>query len=560
MSGVPILRRITQGSVLAMDYSAVPDGTELNGHDGWVVFQNGGSGNNLYEIRDGHIQTKASTTTQLALWGTATAGLPGQCVSVEVSVPGLDTTVAGAAANGYLDHSENVHCWLESVNFEWRHRSGTADYGQGVLFRNGAHNAGIAVDTWALVRLGVVHQPSDVAVTPRGALYVGGTAMGSPQDVTLGTGANSGTAYPGVFAWGATGAKFRNLLVTRDHRIAVVGLAGNQGFRLYDGSDNVLASSGTQSGGTAHVNAGPLSWPITGYVQVFDDTGTWADPSTNGRYPASGSAPDMFGGDVFEMATSPRYLVQVNWDDTDQWPAFWTDPATKDLSPNVTEIHLQRQAGNPDIQVDTAEVVVDDPNGDYIPANPNSAIYPNVRLGRKMRIAYTHTDGEVYPLFYGTISEYQPHLRWPKRRTTIRAESPLRALVQAPGTVPASTGSTEVVASGGAAGILVDVLDGVAGTIVPTLNRQLDHTPDQVSDFAAYEVDSIGDALQQLALITDSIYWAKPLYRQFAGSPDWVFRWQARSAKLGSATADFEWDTEDGDCDDLTLRYTGDVV
>lgn len=125
---------------------------------------------------------------------------------------------------------------------------------------------------------------------------------------SLGTPFNAGagpTAAGVIGMMGYGGAPvFDWVLVSSDHIITVNGLSGTQGFRLLDPSDVVIGSSAVQTAGAATLDIATLTDGLTtGYLQVYQDAGTWASPTTNGRYPAvSGNATDICGGDAYLLS------------------------------------------------------------------------------------------------------------------------------------------------------------------------------------------------------------------------------------------------------------------
>jgi hypothetical protein len=122
-------------------------------------------------------------------------------------------------------------------------------------------------------------------------------SLGTPFHSTTGP-----TAAGVVGLMGYGGAPlFDWVLVSSDHLITVTGLTGTQGFRLFDSGASVIGSSGTQSSGSATLDLATLTDGLTtGFLQVYDDAGTWAVPTTGARYPAvSGNATDICGGDVY---------------------------------------------------------------------------------------------------------------------------------------------------------------------------------------------------------------------------------------------------------------------
>lgn len=118
--------------------------------------------------------------------------------------------------------------------------------------------------------------------------------------------AGSGPTAAGVVGMmGYGGAPlFDWVLVSSDHLLAVGGLTTGQGFQLLDASDVVIGSSGAETAGTATLDIATLVDGLTtGYLQVYNDQGTWADPVSGARYPAvSGNATDLCGGDIYLSA------------------------------------------------------------------------------------------------------------------------------------------------------------------------------------------------------------------------------------------------------------------
>jgi hypothetical protein len=326
MSDPRLVRPIT-GLVKVLDLTGVPDGIELNGFRHWVVYQNGGAGNGFWEIRGGELRTKATLAWAMALWGDPDVGLPGHCVQAEVCSPGFtgaDPT-PGVVANGALDHSEDTRVVVWSNAFEWRERAG-ADWGSGFAITTGATGIPFTNNTFHALRMASVQQIVG-GTHARGGLWVDLTEVQLFDLATgIGTGINDGSrTYPGVISWQSAGTRIRNYRVYRDYRITVDGLTGTQGFRVYDSGGSVLLESNAQSGNRAWVDAGTLDWPFTGYLQVFNDAGTWADPvALNARYPESGT--DSFsGGDFLEYATR-TFGFQVNFLQTPNWPDEWDQP------------------------------------------------------------------------------------------------------------------------------------------------------------------------------------------------------------------------------------------
>lgn len=126
------------------------------------------------------------------------------------------------------------------------------------------------------------------------------TALGTlavPFAPTLGP---TAAGYPGLMAYGGGSVLWDWVLVSSDHQITVNGLTGAQAWRLFDASHTLLASSATQSGGSAAISIATLGdGLLTGSLEVYTST-TWAVLLAS--YPPSGVATDLCGGDQFLYA------------------------------------------------------------------------------------------------------------------------------------------------------------------------------------------------------------------------------------------------------------------
>lgn len=537
---------VRNGLVQALSLVGVTDGTDLNGWNSWQVYENGGSGNGFYEIRAGEIRQTSANTTQLALWGLGAVGLPGQCIAAEVYSTNWGD-YQGLVANGKLDHSDDIRAFLFNT-WEIRHRSGS-DYGQGFLVGTGTLTGQpFTTGQWYDAKFGVIQDTG--ASHPR----VSGSfnEVIFQADNTTSTGINDGSlTYPGLISWaGANEMRWRNLRVTHDYRLSVTGLTGTMGFRLYDSGGTVVQSSSAQSGNEAHVNLIDLPWPFVGYLQIFNDAGTWADSAgSRGRWPASDTA-SIYGGHVIELP-SFTFAVQVNTDNTAAWPDFWTIPASKNWTLDVVDIVIEREAANPDIGADTLTLTLRDPDRKYVPAKTDSPLYPNLRLNRPVRVV-VELNGTYYPLFYGTIASYKPQGQFGERATVVRAESPLRAVANAQ--VQATITAAVIVGDDQTSGAVWEALEAIRD-LVDAAHRTLDPSPDAVPSDLQTQPSEPASTLQQLAIVADALYGVHPRYRTLTDDPDWVFFWQYRDAKL-AVTADWTWDAA---TDGLTwdAEYTG---
>lgn len=105
--------------------------------------------------------------------------------------------------------------------------------------------------------------------------------------------------WPGIGIYG--GAPEIDLFcVYRDRTIRVYGLAGtNYAFRLYDSSNTLVGSSGTEVNGVATLDIMTLiDCPFAGHIILYTDN-TYGTQVTDARWPAAGNDPTICGGDDF---------------------------------------------------------------------------------------------------------------------------------------------------------------------------------------------------------------------------------------------------------------------
>lgn len=562
------LGRITAGLLKAADFTGVANGTDLHGLHNWTCYRSAGAATGLFTIQSGEINSADNVSFAMALWGDPDVASHGQCVRGQVMSPNWASLVLGFCADGALDHSADLRGFLGNT-WELTSRSGTADYGEGFPISSGTTPGQPLVNgQYYDFLMAAVQNPLGGGTHPRGGSAYGISVQLAFNDTNTGlsSGINDGSnTYPGVYYFAAPNARWRNIKVYRDYRITVQGLSGTMAFRLYDSLGAVLASSGAQSGGEAHVNVHLLSWPITGYIQVFT-TDTYAIALPQGRYPTlHGLATDLTGGDVFDQVTITGYSVgiQINWDDSrDSGPdAEWAIPSSKNVEGDLVALDLSVVAADPRIEVDTCQLTLRDPNGQYVPANTAGALYPNVRLAREGRVIFT-VDGVSACRFYGLVSEYHPLLmdratNPPEQQCVIRLESPLRALA-----------SSQVQLGGAPSGVLVNP-DGVTGVIpsiltllpdlFPAITWALDPTPDEAPVGFLSPTMTVQTALEQCAILSDSIYAITPHLKLSTAEPNYYFKWQSRDVAL-AASADHVWRDIDGSIGRLDARYTADIL
>ncbi len=102
-----------------------------------------------------------------------------------------------------------------------------------------------------------------------------------------------------------------NIAICGSDKIRMRNLPTGYGIRIYDQSDTVLASA-TESSGVATLDLSALDFPITGYVKVFSDGGTWASPQSNSRFPSLGTN-DFYGGDEYTFDLSGYSVIGTDF-------------------------------------------------------------------------------------------------------------------------------------------------------------------------------------------------------------------------------------------------------
>lgn len=123
------------------------------------------------------------------------------------------------------------------------------------------------------------------------------SANAGPFELRLGAPNNGG----GTSDW-----RIDNLDVCLSNSIVVRGVPTGGSVRLYDSGGSTLASA-TESGGTATLDCSSLAFPITGYLKVFTDSYTTL--ASYGRFPATGNASDIRGGDRYGYAVTEYATV-----------------------------------------------------------------------------------------------------------------------------------------------------------------------------------------------------------------------------------------------------------
>lgn len=562
---MPGLSRTLSGFLAAADFSGVPDGTELHNFQNWKAFRSVGSPNGLFRIQDEEIESVDNVSYAMILWGDDSVKNPGHCIRGEVMSGNWNTLVPGLVANGTLDHAYDIRGILGN-SWELATRFGTpGDYGEGFVIGTGT-TPGQPLTNGAYYDflVAAVQNPGIGFHNRGGSAYNNGTHI-ALNDTNLGllSGLNDGSeTYPGVYYFATGGARWRNLKVYTDYRLTVRGLTASQSFRLFDSGGSPVLDAPTQSGGETHVNIYLLTWPFTGYIQVYEDT-TWATPVTALRFPSSGNDSNINGGDIYDVSSNADQAVQVNWDDAPNPPDEWTVPSNKDVTIDVIDVDVVQYAANPQITRDTATFILRDPLGKYVPARVTSPLYPNVKPGKWIRWVVTE-NGITKCRFVGKILEFQPVVSPPQsggrreQQSTIRAESPIRELAKV-GLTLVTLPSGVLVNTDGVTGVIPYLLS-LVPDIIPPANWDLTPTPDTVESGFFESAKNFLTALQQCAILSNSIYFVEPQLRTSVPGVNWTFRWMPGDAQHDQV-ADHTWVDTDDDIHEFTpVRFTLDQI
>ncbi|MDA4117180.1 MAG: hypothetical protein OK455_02430 [Thaumarchaeota archaeon] len=106
----------------------------------------------------------------------------------------------------------------------------------------------------------------------------------------------------------------RGFYVTNGDSVNVTGLPSKATIaEIVDNDGNVLAAGPVKSG-TATIDLGGRSFPIAGYIEIFDNDHTMTNASTVARTQKEVS---IFGGDVFSVGPNPSTTSQLTVDSQD---------------------------------------------------------------------------------------------------------------------------------------------------------------------------------------------------------------------------------------------------
>jgi hypothetical protein len=252
------------------------------------------------------------------------------------------------------------------------------------------------------------------------------------------------------------------------------------------------------------------------------------------------------------------WVVQVDWADADTSPP-WSDADTLTYTAAVQRIDIERRAFHRSLRSDTCSVTLIDSGFDIRPSKGSSALWPNVLLGRRLRVlAQTAPGSGVWePWFFGYIRDYQPAPNDDlPTTTTVLADGPLAALASMQvalspsiGAVvwdsddPFHTGLWHLLNEAGLYGGPFLQLDNVGAVTLPDDWAGTTAEGDDPLDATKWTVKSFADWLGYLAGKAGCFVSAEPQYVVSDGDPDFLLHWYQT---LPSRPTDFSWSAPAG--------------
>lgn len=233
-------------------------------------------------------------------------------------------------------------------------------------------------------------------------------------------------------------------------------------------------------------------------------------------------------------------MAQVNWSNSNTWPMWEQSHANYIIEQGLLKCDITRWLFQNELRGSTARLEFLDHTEAVRLGKPSSLLYPNVQLGRRVRVlAQTAMGSGVWiPHFFGYISNIEPDTSGAiPSKTVITASSPLDMLADLDVTLPPSDHPLVYNAADTDHSALWLLL--LAANLWGTNLIDLD-------DVGAVTIDGIWgngtkrftDWLSELVGFAGTVAYAAPKYAVAGGDPDWQFRWLRPGP---SSTADFHW-------------------
>lgn len=246
------------------------------------------------------------------------------------------------------------------------------------------------------------------------------------------------------------------------------------------------------------------------------------------------------------------FLVQINWLDTETNPP-WNDASVNAFATKVRHIQIERRSFRGSLRSNTCQLTFQDPTNSLLPSKPSSTQYPNVVLGRRVRVLQQTAPGSNLwkPKFFGYIRDFQPApTDHPRPDNVLLCDGPLAALADMQvklspslGAVvwnsddPFHTGLWHLLNEAG----LYDQpamlqLDNVGAVTLPD-DWAGTGSPD-IANPDNWTVKSFIEWLGYLAGKAECFVSDEPALALFAGDPDFYLHWYQTSP---TAATDFAW-------------------
>jgi hypothetical protein len=210
-----------------------------------------------------------------------------------------------------------------------------------------------------------------------------------------------------------------------------------------------------------------------------------------------------------------------------------------------------------DLRASTCRLEFLDPTEAVRLGKPSSSLYPNVQLGRRVRVLVQTGPGTGVwePHFFGYISNIEPDTTNMKpSRTTLTAVSPLDVLADLDVTLPPSDHPLVYSAADPDHSALWLLL-AAAGLWDTDLIDLYDVGAVEIPAVWGNGTKKFTEWLGELVGYAGTVACAEPRYATASGQPDWVLRWLRPGP---AAAADFHWDAADGELEPTAqLVYNG---
>lgn len=218
------------------------------------------------------------------------------------------------------------------------------------------------------------------------------------------------------------------------------------------------------------------------------------------------------------------WIVQWNPDDSD--PATpWTMANVNALSTKVQKIEIDRNTFRGTLRASTASITVTDEGYNLRPGKVSGAYYPNVMVGRRVRVLAQPSPSSWQPWFFGYIREIQPNVDDSNPPTcTLLCDGPLGVLADRNVTLPPVADYWVYDADDTAHSALSLLLDTVALSTTALVSLENTAGPRIVGAWGN-ATKTFAQWLSELCAAANTVVSDEPLYASGAGDPDWHLHW-----------------------------------